>query len=124
EQEVERCFAETGYCISGAIRELSEQNGGLAVFGPPLGPQQPYEAEPGRTVEAQWFEHHGLELHPENPAPYNVLLGRLGVDRLAQQGRDWQAFPGPDPADAGDTERCLLFSETVHTVCDVFLQAF
>jgi uncharacterized lipoprotein YbaY len=122
-QERERCFAETGYCISGRIREYWEQNGGLAVFGLPLGPQQALTTE-GGAIQAQWFERHRLELHPENPAPYDVLLGRLGVDRLAQQGRDWQSFPRPDPAEAGDAERCRLFSETGHVVCDAFLQAF
>lgn len=122
-QSDERCFEETNYCISGPIREFWEQNGGLAVFGLPLGPQQAYEAEEGRSVQAQWFERHRLELHPENPAPYNVLLGRLGVDRLTQQGRDWRDFPPLDPNDA-DAENCRFFSETNHQVCGPFLEAF
>jgi uncharacterized lipoprotein YbaY/heat shock protein HslJ len=123
-QNDERCFVETNQCISGPIRTYWEQNGGLAVFGLPLGPQQAYNAEDGRTLQAQWFERHRLEIHPENPAPYNVLLGRLGVDRLVQQGRNWQDFPRPDPADVGDAERCRLFQETGFVVCDEFLQAF
>jgi hypothetical protein len=32
----------------------------------------------GRTVLVQWFERARFELHSENAAPYNVLLGRLG----------------------------------------------
>ena len=40
-QRGERCFAETNQCIAGRIREFWEQNGGLAVFGLPLGPQPP-----------------------------------------------------------------------------------
>jgi len=32
-QTAERCFAETGYCISGPIRAYWEQHGGLPVFG-------------------------------------------------------------------------------------------
>gem|GEM_PF-3656998 len=32
-QTDERCFDETGYCMSGRIREYWEQNGGLPVFG-------------------------------------------------------------------------------------------
>ena len=39
-QTSERCFTETGSCISGRIREFWEQNGGLPVFGLPLAPQQ------------------------------------------------------------------------------------
>jgi hypothetical protein len=32
----QQCFAETGYCIDGRIREFWEQNGGLPVFGFPI----------------------------------------------------------------------------------------
>src|SRR5215213_7352353 len=91
-QQNERCFPETGACISGRIREFWEQNGGLAVFGLPLGPQQQETLE-GKPLQAQWFERVRLELHPENARPYDVLLGRLGVDRLAQQGHNWFTFP-------------------------------
>jgi uncharacterized lipoprotein YbaY len=122
-QTGERCFAETGYCISGEIRTFWERNGGLAVFGLPLAPQQEYVGEDGRARQAQWFERHRLELHPENRAPYNVLLGRLGVDRLEQQGRNWRAFPPLDPNNT-DAERCRFFRETNHQVCDEFLNAF
>lgn len=118
-----RCFVETGFCISGAIRTFWEQNGGLAVFGLPLGPQAAAVGSDGQTRQVQPFERHRLELHPENPAPYKVLLGRLGVERLAQQGRDWQTFP-PFDEHATDVERCAFFRETGRQVCDEFLQAF
>jgi uncharacterized lipoprotein YbaY len=123
-QSGERCFSETGFCISGRIREFWEQNGGLAVFGLPLGPQQEVTDAGGRTVQAQWFERHRLELHPENPAPYDVLLGRLGADRLAQLGRPWQPGGASDESGAGDAERCRLFAETGRVVCDEFLAAW
>ena len=45
----------------------------------------------------QWLERERLELHPENAAPYTILLGRLGAERLAQQGRDWNTFPKANP---------------------------
>jgi len=32
----ERCFAETGHCISGRFRQFWEENGGLPVFGFPI----------------------------------------------------------------------------------------
>jgi uncharacterized lipoprotein YbaY/heat shock protein HslJ len=122
-QTDERCFAETGFCISGVIRSYWEQNGGLAVFGLPLGPQQAVVGEDGVSRQTQWFERHRLEIHPENAPPYNVLLGRIGVDALAQQGRDWQSFPPFDPNQA-DAERCRFFAETNRQVCDEFLTAF
>src|SRR5690348_8641994 len=81
-QSSEHCFPETGFCISGRIREFWEQNGGLPVFGLAKGPQQETIIE-GKSFQAQSFERNRLELHPENARPYDVLLGRLGADRLA-----------------------------------------
>jgi hypothetical protein len=92
-----RCFPETGFCIAGRIRTFWEQNGGLPVFGYPIGPQQAELIENQRLFQVQWFERNRLELHPENAAPYDVLLGRLGVDRLLQQNRDWFTFPRSEP---------------------------
>jgi hypothetical protein len=117
-QSGERCFPETGQCISGRIRQFWEQNGGLAVFGFPIGPQQTVTLE-GKPVLAQSFERNRLELHPENTAPFDVLLGRLGADRLAQQGRDWFAFPK-----GGEQPGCRFFPETGHSICDDILAAW
>ena len=41
----ERCFAETGNCISGDIRSFWERNGGLAVFGFPTSKQRVMQIE-------------------------------------------------------------------------------
>jgi Cu-Zn family superoxide dismutase len=117
-QQNERCFPETGFCISGRIREFWEQNGGLAVFGLPLAAQQETTLE-GESHQAQWFERVRLELHPENARPYDVLLGRLGVDRLTQQGRDWFTFPKTE----AQTD-CRFFPETGHNVCGAILAAW
>ncbi len=95
-QAGQRCFAETGFCIEGRIREFWEQNGGLAVFGLPIGPQQ-LETIESQALQVQRFERNRLELHPENPRPNDVLLGRLGADRLAAAGRDWWTFPKASP---------------------------
>ncbi|MFO7168993.1 MAG: hypothetical protein DIU80_013310 [Chloroflexota bacterium] len=117
-QTDERCFPETGYCISGRIRQFWEQNGGLPVFGFPIGPQQEEQIE-GQAIQAQWFERTRLELHPENQPPYDVLLGRIGVDVLERQGRDWHEFPTSEPRDG-----CRFFPETGHNVCGAILQAW
>src|SRR5262249_45197980 len=84
-QTRQRCFPETGFCITGRIREFWEQNGGLSVFGFPIGPQQEDIVE-RQSFQVQWFERNRLELHPENTRPYDVLLGRLAADSLEQQG--------------------------------------
>lgn len=117
-QQDERCFPETGFCISGRIRQFWEQNGGLPVFGFPLGPQAEEQIE-GRPVQAQWFERTRIELHPENEAPYDVLLGRIGVEALEREGRDWFEFPRSEPR-----EGCRFFEETGHNVCGPILQAW
>jgi ELWxxDGT repeat protein len=115
----QRCFPETGFCISGRIRSFWEQNGGLPVFGFPTGPQREELVE-GRPRQVQLFERNRLELHPENAAPYDVLLGRLGVDVLSKQGRgNWQDFSrsGSDPS-------CRTFEATGQSVCGEILRAW
>ncbi len=116
-----RCFEQdkTPYCISGRIREFWEQNGGLPVFGYPITPQRTETIE-GASYQVQWFERNRLELHPENPRPYDVLLGRLGVDRLNQQRRDWQTFSKDTGAKAG----CRYFPTTGQNVCGDILAAW
>jgi len=114
----QRCFTETNQCMDGRIAEFWEQNGGLAVFGFPIGPLEQTTVD-GKTFTVQRFERNRLELHPENKRPYDVLLGRLGADRLGQQGRDWFGF-----AKSGDTGGCRVFAETGHAVCGPILKAW
>ncbi len=114
----QRCFPETGQCIAGRIRAFWEQYGGLAVFGFPVTPLR-NETTEGRSLQVQWFERNRLELHPENQPPYDVLLGRLGADRLQQQGRAWQSFPQSQPQ-----PDCRYFPETGHNVCGAILNAW
>jgi hypothetical protein len=114
----QRCFSETNQCIDGRIREFWEQNGGLPVFGLPIGAVERVLIE-GKQVDIQRFERNRLELHPENARPYDVLVGRIGADRLTQQGRDWFGF-----AKNGDTGGCKVFTETGHAVCGKILTAW
>ncbi len=113
-QATARCFPETGQCISGRFREFWEQHGGLAIFGLPItAPQHERNRDTGQTYLTQWFERNRFELHPENQPPYDVLIGRLGDDRLLQQGRRWQ--DAPRQTEQAD---CLWVAETGHTICD------
>lgn len=105
----QQCFTQTGHCISGRIAQYWNQNGGLDVFGYPLSDQT---TENGRTV--QYFERQRFELHPENAAPYDVLLGLLGEDVLQQRGIDWHI----QQVDSGPQAGCLWFPDTKHNVCD------
>lgn len=112
------CFSETGYCISGRVREVWERSGGLAAFGFPITPLQ---AEPleGQTRVVQWFERARFELHPTQAPPYDVQLGRLSVELLGRRGQEWQVFDRLMPL--GD---CRIFSETGQAVCGDFLAAW
>ena len=114
-QSSQRCFEATGACISGRIREVWEREGGLTVFGLPIGEQQQANFA-GTPVTFQVFERQRIELHAEHAPPYDVLFGRVGAERLAQQGRDWWQFPRSE-AKAG----CQFFAETGHNVCAPFL---
>ena len=95
------------------IADFWARNGGLAVFGYPTGAQQAQQVE-GRALQAQAFERSRLELHPENAAPYDVALGRMGAELLAKQGRDWKTFPQADPSAPH------FFGETGHAIAPQF----
>ncbi len=97
-------FPETGYTVSGRFLEYWRSNGGLPVFGYPIGEQK---EENGRQV--QYFERQRFELHPENARPYDVLLGLLGAERLAA---------GAPPPPAMEVQGCMFFVTTRHNVCN------
>jgi uncharacterized lipoprotein YbaY/predicted secreted protein len=103
------CFTETSYCISGRFLSYWRQNGGLAVFGMPISDQMTEN-----NLLVQYFERQRFELHAENVAPYDVLLGRLGDELLRQRSIDWSTLPKASGAQAG----CRYFPETQHNVCD------
>src|SRR5262245_25284961 len=112
-----RCFPEAAPviqdCIDGRIASYWQTQGGLPVFGYPIGPAHQEQIAAG-SLTAQFFERARLELHPENAAPYDVWLGRLGADVLARQGRDWTAFGKADPSAAH------YFSQTGHAIAPQF----
>jgi hypothetical protein len=58
-------------------------HGALAVLGFPTSgaaPDPKVLDKNGNQVITQYFERARFEYHPENQAPYTVLLGRLGVE--------------------------------------------
>jgi hypothetical protein len=114
----ERCFSATGYCISGEIRRFWEQNGGVAIFGYPITPQQNEMVE-GQQRQVQWFQRNRMELHPEYRWPDSVQLGRVGADQLVRLGRDWSP-----PVDAAAQPGCTFFAATGRNLCGDFLRAW
>jgi N-acetylneuraminic acid mutarotase len=78
-----RFFALTGHNVSGGFLAYWEANGGLAQFGYPLTETITETLEDGKPYKVQYFERARFEYHPENAAPYDVLLGQFGRQILA-----------------------------------------
>jgi peptidoglycan/xylan/chitin deacetylase (PgdA/CDA1 family) len=84
-------FAETGHHLCAGFRAYWRAHGlefgepgvsgaeSLALFGYPISEEFALRLEDGRTYTVQYFERARLEYHPENPFPYTVLQGRLGL---------------------------------------------
>ncbi len=75
-----RFFSETAHTISQGFRLFWEKYGGLPSFGYPIS-EEFYEG--GKIV--QYFERVRFEYYPQNPEPYKILLGALGIERLARR---------------------------------------
>ncbi len=104
---VEQCFPPTGFCAQGRFLAYWQQHGGLELNGYPLTAERQERLEDGNTYTVQYFERVRLEYHPENAAPYDVLLGQFGR-------RVHPADPPakPDPA-------ATYFPQTGHNLSDL-----
>ena len=71
-------FNQTGHNLRGRFREYWRANGGLAQFGYPLTEEFTETLEDGKPYRVQYFERARFEYHPDNQAPYDVLLGQFG----------------------------------------------
>src|SRR3712207_5261934 len=61
----DRSFRETGECIGVLFGQYWDGNGGLPVFGFPIGEQAMEQGTEG-AFTTQWFERDRFEAHPEN----------------------------------------------------------
>lgn len=74
-------FPETKHTLSGAFLDYWRSHGALPLFGYPI--SEPIQEDGYMT---QYFERNRFEYHPENAGTqYEVLLGLLGRDLLAQR---------------------------------------
>lgn len=115
-QTRERCFRETGFCVSGPILDYWERNGGLPVFGFPTTPLIITTVEGNWTGPVQWFERDRLEDHSAQGE--GVLAGRLGVLMLELEGRPW---PGLFSPELSERQGCRWFAATQRNLCQPFL---
>ncbi len=110
-------FSETGHTVSGSLYTYWDEHGGLAQFGYPLSDafseRSPLD---GRWYLVQYFEYAELELHPENPPPYNVEVAQLGS--IEYRARYPNGAPNQQPfkSDEYGSYPARIFSETGKTV--------
>ncbi len=108
-----RYFDPTGQILAAQFVDYYDRNGGVAVFGYPIGPAY-YDG----TVLVQYCERERLEYHPEYAGtPFAVLLGRLGVD-LTDGRTDGPFAPVAPPAPGMPVQ---YVPETQHQVSGAFL---
>ncbi|HYP41720.1 MAG TPA: hypothetical protein VEX13_15285 [Chloroflexia bacterium] len=88
-----RFFPETGKHLGGAFHYYWVNHGGLAQQGYPITEEFP-ELSPldGKVYTVQYFERAVFEYHPENQAPFEVLLSQLG--RFRYDGK-YRVLVGP-----------------------------
>ena len=110
-------YPETGFILCKAMEGYWRGNGGLQQFGFPISNALNEKSElDGKVYTVQYFERAVFELHPENPAPYNVLLSQLGT--LAYR----KIYPNGAPNQRQNHEASKLFPETGKWVGGAFLQ--
>jgi hypothetical protein len=86
-------FPQTGKQVCGRFLQYWQQNGGLAQQGLPLtGEFTEVSDLNGQSYTVQYFERAVFEKHPENAAPFDVLLSQLGTFQFKRK------YPGGDPS--------------------------
>ncbi len=77
-------FPGTGHNLRGRFLAYWQANGGLMQFGYPISEEFEERLEDGNTYRVQYFERARFEHRPENPPPYDILLGQFGRQILAE----------------------------------------
>ncbi|MEA2574555.1 MAG: hypothetical protein QOH93_1853 [Chloroflexia bacterium] len=111
-------FPQTGKTVQGEFMRYWSSNGGLAQFGYPISTEmQEVSDTDGKTYTVQYFERAVFELHPENRAPYEVLLTLLGSMQYVKK------YPGGAPGQVPNAAPgSMLFAETGKRLGGMFLQ--
>jgi ABC-type transport system substrate-binding protein len=137
-QDQDRTRNINGFEVSGRFLDVWSQPGSdrdsFYVNGLPITQRRPeISLTDGKVYDSQWFERASYEYHPENKAPYDVMLGLLGsrlaegrgaVDPSSGKLRDTADAPflGVDQPAGGSAN--LWFPETRHTLSGKFLDTW
>jgi peptide/nickel transport system substrate-binding protein len=127
-----------GHAVAGRFLEVwgsqsSEQNS-VYVNGLPITDRRAeISLTDGKSYDTQWFERARYEAHSGNRAPYDVLLGLLGVSLTGGRGAldpvthkvrnpADQPFLGIDPPADVDNKTKVWFQETRHSISGKILE--
>lgn len=112
-------FPETKHTVKGTFWVYWQGHGGLAQQGYPLSEEFSEVSDlDGKTYRVQYFERAVFEAHPENKAPYDVLLSQLGTF----QYRAKYGVGGAPGQQANVEPGSVLFNETGHRAGGKFLE--
>ncbi|HUP28232.1 MAG TPA: YncE family protein, partial [Chloroflexia bacterium] len=113
-----RAFPETGKTVRGLFLDYWEKNGGLPQQGFPISDVLGEVSDlNGKPYTVQYFERAVFEYHPENQAPFNVLLSQLGTFQYKKK------YPNGAPNQKPNNEAgSVLFPQTNKRVGGKFLQ--
>ncbi len=107
-----RTFTETGQKACGKFLDYWTKNGGLAQQGLAISDEQQVASPTnGKVYTTQFFERAVFEAHPENQAPYDVLLSLLGVAQYKTRYGTAGA-----PSQKVSTDNALKFNQTGHSL--------
>src|SRR3954449_12403587 len=96
--ESSRFFPQTGKTVEGRFLDYWNSHGGVMQQGYPISDEMQEQSETdGRTYTVQYFERAVFELHPENAAPYDVLLSLIGASQYERK------YPPGAPSQQPDT---------------------
>ncbi len=105
-------FTQTNQRVCGKFNAYWTKNGGLAQQGFPISTELQEKSDTnGKIYTTQYFERAVFEVHPENQAPYDVLLQLLGTFR-------YQKLYGKAgaPNQKVSTDNATKFSQTGHSL--------
>ena len=110
-------FPQTGKALSGRFLAYWQSHGGLEQQGYPISDELSERSDvDGKVYTVQYFERAVFEAHPENPAPYDVLLSLLG--NVLYKEKYPSGAPGQTPNNAAGSR---FFPETGKRLGGLFL---